>query len=189
MLVEREPLGVPMADSLDLDKLRVEVVRCCFRHRWECVVRRARPRGDADIHSTFCRILAQITPPLPGSNCHLNRTVERQDAHFAVAAEDKRTNVAGAKTVPPEQLERGMLKFLECVGKFDRVHLAGILQSPQMVLQPKHCNATLCRISTNPLEPAGSVVQCVREHVDVRFFPWHKAAVHPDRARLWNWHA
>ena len=78
-------------------------------------------------------LLAQVGAPRPDRDEHVDRRVEREEAHLAVAAEGDRADVAAAQLVRPDQLVRRLAQLLERVGQLHVVELGRAVQAVEVV--------------------------------------------------------
>jgi hypothetical protein len=142
------------------------------------------PGRDAGADAVGLALLAEVAAPLPGGQRDVDRRVEREQAHRAVAAVDQRADVAGALAVAADELEGRLAQLLRRVRDVHVVQRGGLEQPVDVLLVAEHRGALgLGVVAADALEDPGAVVQPVGEHVDLRVLPRDELAVHPDEVR------
>ena len=131
-------------------------------------------------------LLAQVGAPRPDGDRHLDRRIERVEAHLAVAAEDDRADVALAQLVGGDQLVRGRAQLLERVRDRHVVELGRLEQPLQMIVVAEDRRSRRRLVGALALEHAGAVVQAVRQYVDLGVLPGNEFSVVPDEVRLFH---
>ena len=72
---------------------------------------------DLGADAVLDALFAEVRAPRPGGDDHVDRRVEREQAHLAVAAEDERPDVAGVEPVGLDQLEGRLVELVHaCTG-------------------------------------------------------------------------
>ena len=94
--------------GLDLREHRVQVLARGLGQRDQRVGRDAPPRGDLGADAVLLALVAEVGAPLPDGDRDVDRALEREQAHRAVAAEGERADVAGAQPVAGDELVRGL---------------------------------------------------------------------------------
>src|SRR5262249_43444158 len=93
---------------------------------------------------------------------------------------DDRPHVAGLEVVGREGLVHRGAELVDGVRQLEEVHLARAPETLQVLTQPEHRWTAVRPVGPDALEYAGSVVQRVRQDVDLRLVPVDELAVHPD---------
>ena len=99
VLVEQDRLVVSGLRALDLGEDRVEVLAAGLRLRDEAVGRHAPPGRDLAADAVLLALLAEVGAPRPDRDHDVDREVQREQAHLAVAAVGDRADVAAAQLV------------------------------------------------------------------------------------------
>ncbi len=180
VVVQRDPLVVPVRDRLHLDELAVRVVRRRLRHRGHRVRRDAHPGGAADVDALLEGVGAQVLAPFVAPDRDVDRVRERVDAEGAVAPVHEGPDVTGREAVRAHDLERRVAQRVDRVRDRHPVDLGRPEQAVEMVVEPEDRGAARRVVAALAFEDAGAVVQRMREHVNLRVREVHQLPVHPD---------
>ena len=143
-----------------------------------------RHEDDGGADAVLLALLAEVGAPLPDRDEHVDRAVERVQAHRPGAAVDDRADVAGLEAVARDRLERRLADLLLRERDVHVVHLGRLEEPVDVVLVAEHRRAALGLVGADALEDAGAVVERVGQYVDLRVLPGDELAVHPDEVRL-----
>ena len=180
VVVEQDRLFIAGLQRLDLREHAVQVLARGLRVGDQRVGADAPPRGDLRADAVALALLAEVGAPLPAGDRHVDRRLERVEAHLAVAAVDDRADVAGAQAVARHQLERGRAQLLGRVGHRHVVQLGRAQQALDVLGVAEHRRAELGVVAAHAVEHARAVVQAVRQDVDLGVLPGDEFSVHPD---------
>src|SRR3954467_6602233 len=184
LVVEEDGLLVAGLVRLDLREHRVEVLAGGLRVRDQRVRADPPPRGDLRPDAVALALVAEVGAPLPAGDRHVDRRVEREEAHRAVAAVGDRADVAGAHAVAGDEVERGLADLRPVVRHRHVVELGRLEQAVDVVEVAEDRRPDLGVVAADALEDARAVVEPVREYVNLRVLPLDELAVHPDEVRL-----
>jgi hypothetical protein len=183
-LVEQDRLFVACVGALGLGQNRVQVLTGGLGVRDQPGRRDPAPGRHLRPHPVLLALLAEVRGPGPDGDEDIDRSALRVEAHLAVTAEGDRPDIAGAEPVPPDQLLGGLANLLERVWEWQVVELGGLGEPLEVILVAEDRRPDLRVVAADSLEDARSVVQPVREHVDVRLVPADELPVLPDQLRL-----
>ena len=104
------------------------------------------------------------------------------DAEFLVANPSQRTDIAAFQVVLTHHRALGLVDLL--FGERDRhaQNFGAVEQAVGVLLQAKDRRALGCFVSPHTFERTATVVQGVRQHVDLGVAPLHHLAIHPNLA-------
>ncbi len=131
-------------------------------------------------------LVAEVCPPRPHRDRHLDRRLERIDPHLPVAAERDRPDVALAQLVGRDQLVRGGAQLLERVRDRHVVQLGRAVQPLEVVCVAEDRRPVRRVVAALALEHARPVVEPVRQYVDLRVLPGDKLSVVPDEVHCFH---
>ena len=151
VLVEQDRLLVAGLDRLDLREHAVQVLARGLRVGDQRARADPLPRGDLRADAVALALLAEVGAPLPAGDRHVDRRVERVEAHLAVAAVDDRADVARAHAVASDELERRRAQLLGRVGHGHVVELGRLAAAAR---RGRRCGTppgrARCRSSARP---------------------------------------
>ena len=107
-VVQHDRLFVAGLDDLDLGELAVQVLAAALGRRRDRVVVEALDRRHLDPHAVLDALVAQVGAPRPDGDGAVDRRLEREQPHLAVAAVDDRPDVAVLEAVRVDELLGGL---------------------------------------------------------------------------------
>ena len=184
VVVEQDRLFVTGLHRLDLREHVVEVLAARLRVRDQRVGADAPPRGGHRAHAVAHAVIAQVGAPLPARDRHVDRGIQRVQAHGAVAAVGERADIARAQAVARDQLARRLAQLLVGVRQLHVEQLGRAAQALDVVGVAEHRRRAggiqVRLVAAHALEHARAVVQAVRQDVDLGVLPGDEFSVHPD---------
>ena len=135
---------------------------------------------DAD--AALEAFLAQIGTPLPGGNHQVNGVALGRHAQPLGTNPGQRAQVAALELVLTDDRFLRRHHFVLAEGNLHAQDLGAVEQALGMLFQPEDCRATGGIVGAHAFEGAATVVQGMREHMDLGIAPVHQLAVHPDLA-------
>ena len=141
--VEQDRLLVAGLRRLDLGQHAVQVLARGLGVRDQRVVRDPPPARDLRADAGALALLAEVGAPRPRGDRHLDRRVERVEAHLPVAAERRSGGCSTRAARWRDQLVRGRAQLLERVGDRHVVQLGRLEQPVEVVVvaEDRRCPA------------------------------------------------
>src|SRR5207247_881141 len=135
----------------------------------------------ADIGAVLDRFRAEVLAPLPGGNDDVDRAGGGEDAERVEAAIDERAEVALVEVIGGDGVDAGLLEFLGREGDLHPINLATIVLAADVIVEAEDGGTLVARVvAADALEEAGTVVDGVGQHVDLRVCEVDEPSVHPD---------
>src|SRR5262249_16851475 len=138
------------------------------------------PARDLGAYSLAGALLAEVGAPGPGGDDDVDIAL-RVEPQFAVTAERDRPDVGRFDPIAAQQVMGGGADVLGRVGHRQVVELGRSRQPGEVVGVAEDGRAAGGLVAPDALENAGSVVQSVREDVDLGVLPGDEFAVLPNQ--------
>ena len=178
--IEQDRFVIAAVLHLALGHDGVDIVAGDLRTRQADVDVVAGEGGNLRPDAVFQAVLAEIRPPRPGRDRHAGRVVRHIESHVAVAHEHDGPDVALHQLVDADGFADGVGNLLFPERHRQQTDMRGGEQPVHVLVQAEDGRAPFALVAADALEGGQTVMQAVRQDMDLGVLPGYELAVQPD---------